>query len=369
LFNLRKAIILVSYTATLYFLFTRFDFILAGLFSLIGILTPFIYGFIIAYILYKPYVFIYKRILIFNKLSKGVRKFLSLLICYGAFFGLISFLVSMVVPQIIASYTTLAENLSELSKDGNENAITKILKFLKIDASYEKQILEMLLGFVGGFEQLSKYFMISAYDILTKFLLETYYWTLGVIVSVYMLSGKEKIFLQLRKLKDAFVPQKLSDHIMETFRLCDKKIGKFLIGQLLNSLIVTIICFFGTLLLKTPYALLISVIVGVTNVVPFFGPFFGAIPSTLIVLTVDPVAALWLAVFLFILHQIDGNIIGPRILGSAIGLSGLWIMFGVIVGGGIFGLAGMILGVPIFSVFYVILGKHVNRKLYGKNIP
>lgn len=138
--------------------------------------------------------------------------------------------------------------------------------------------------------------------------------------------------------------------------------GKFMIGKIIDSFIIGLLCFLGTRLLNIPYSLLISVIVGITNIIPFFGPFLGAIPCILILLVIDPIKALWFSIFILILQQIDGNIIGPKILGNSIGISAIFIMFSVIVGGGLFGVLGMILGVPVFVVLYNLISTFINKK-------
>ena len=142
--------------------------------------------------------------------------------------------------------------------------------------------------------------------------------------------------------------------------------GKFIVGKIIDSLIIGILCFIGTSILAIPYALLISVVVGITNIIPFFGPFLGAIPSIFILIVIDPVKALWFAIFILILQQIDGNIIGPKILGNSVGISGIFIMFSVIIGGGLFGVPGMILGVPVFVVIYNIIGNAINKRANEK---
>ena len=140
---------------------------------------------------------------------------------------------------------------------------------------------------------------------------------------------------------------------------------KFFEGKLLDSLIIGIICFIFMILFRMEYSLLVAVIIGLTNIIPFFGPFIGAVPSIFILLIISPLQALIFAVFILVLQQVDGNIIGPRIIGDSVGLSSLWIMFAIIVGGAYFGVAGMILGVPVFSVIYTLLRDFVNKRLEG----
>jgi predicted PurR-regulated permease PerM len=366
---------MISYAVALFFALNKINFLFDIIKKINELITPFTYGFVIAYILNKPYNFFLNKVFkeklfskkkIFLKPSLNVRKCFSILISYSIFISILVFIVAIVIPQMVESCTKFAQHLSYTLSDG-ESVVYHGLKFLGFDPSMETYVIEILSKFVGGLEKFSATMLLSIYDILTKFMLEFYYWTLGLVISVYLLFGKEKLLLQLRKIKDAFLPKKISDHITEILRISHKKIGKFLVGKILNSLLIGILCFIGVTILKFPYSVLISVVVGVTNIIPFFGPVFGAIPSILIVLTVNPMQAFYLGIFLLALQQLDGNFIGPRILGSATGISGIWIMFSVIVGGGFFGISGMILGVPIFSVIYMLTGKYVNKKLYGSN--
>ena len=157
--------------------------------------------------------------------------------------------------------------------------------------------------------------------------------------------------------------------IRRAIAFTDKTFSGFINGKLLDSAIIGVICYIGCALLDMPYALLVSVIVGVTNVIPFFGPFIGAVPSALIILLVDPVKCLIFVVFIIILQQLDGNLIGPKILGSSIGINGFWVMFSIILGGGLFGFWGMLLGVPVFVVIYTAINEHITKKLKKSDLP
>ena len=191
---------------------------------------------------------------------------------------------------------------------------------------------------------------------------------IGIIVSFYILGNKEKLNIQAQKIVYALSPKKYIENISNIYHLSSDIFGKYIIGTLIDSLIVGILCFVGMAIFKMPYALLISVIVGVTNIIPFFGPFIGGIPSFLILFIIEPIQALWFALFIFVLQQVDGNILKPKIIGNSIGLSGLWVMFSVIIGGGLFGISGMILGVPLFAVVYLIISDVIHKRLKDKKI-
>ena len=180
-----------------------------------------------------------------------------------------------------------------------------------------------------------------------------------MVISIYLIGSKEKLINQLRILAYTYIPQKFTGKVFRIINLTHENFGKFLAGKFIDSIIIGILCFIGVSILKIPYALLISVIVGITNIIPFFGPFMGAIPCIIMLLIIDHIKAVWFTIFIFVLQQIDANIIGPKVLGNTVGISGMWIMFSVIVGGGLFGVTGMILGVPVFAVIYTIISEHI----------
>ena len=191
----------------------------------------------------------------------------------------------------------------------------------------------------------------------------------GVIVAIYVLNNTKLFAAQAKKLTYSLFNVKTANSIIHNFRYTHKMIGGFINGRLLDSLIIGILCFIGMTVLRIPYPVLISVIVGITNIIPFFGPFIGAIPSTVLILTVDPKKAFWFVIFIIVLQQFDGNILGPKISSNLTGLSGFWVMFALLLFGGLFGIWGMLLGVPIFAVIKTIFAQSVNKRLKRKSMP
>ncbi|MCD7956228.1 MAG: AI-2E family transporter [Lachnospiraceae bacterium] len=182
---------------------------------------------------------------------------------------------------------------------------------------------------------------------------------IGMIAAIYILGSRKKFAAQAKLINYSIFGRKWSERILSEVRYADKVFVGFISGRLIDSLIIGIICFIGMLILRMPYAMLVSVIVGVTNIIPFFGPYIGAIPSFLLILMDSPVKAVIFLVFLLILQQFDGNILGPRILGNVTGLSGFWVLFAILTFGGLFGFIGMIVGVPVFAVIYDVVRKVV----------
>ena len=179
----------------------------------------------------------------------------------------------------------------------------------------------------------------------------------------------KSVFAHVRKIFCAFFSKARVDRLTQITRKSHQVFSGFIVGKILDSFIIFLICLFFMSLFRWPYAMLISVIVGVTNVIPYFGPFFGAIPSILILLIVDPVTAFWFAIFLLLLQQLDGNVIGPKILGDSTGLSAFWVIFAITVFGSLLGVVGMFIGVPLFAVIYSLISEFVTSRLEQKGLP
>lgn len=192
---------------------------------------------------------------------------------------------------------------------------------------------------------------------------------IGLIVSIYVLMEKERFEGQTKKMIFAILPTKQANGVIQIIHKVDEIFGGFIIGKIIDSIIIGILCFIGCSILRMPYTLLVSVIIGITNVIPFFGPLIGAIPCLIIVTITDPLHGLYLLIFVLALQQVDGNIIGPKILGDSTGLSSFWVMFAIIVGGGLFGFMGMLFGVPTFAVIYYLIQRFIAYLLDRRGLP
>ena len=192
---------------------------------------------------------------------------------------------------------------------------------------------------------------------------------IGLIVSIYVLMEKERFEGQTKKMIFAILPTKQANVLIQIIHKVDEIFGGFIIGKIIDSMIIGVICFIGCSILRMPYTLLVSVIIGITNVIPFFGPLIGAIPCLIIVTITDPLHGLYLLIFVLALQQVDGNIIGPKILGDSTGLSSFWVMFAIIVGGGLFGFMGMLFGVPTFAVIYYLIQRFIAYLLGRRGLP
>ena len=349
--------------------------------GLVGLLTPFIWGICIAYILMPLFNWLQANLrrLQFMRRHNRICLAISLLITLLLFFSLVGVFFSLVIPEVVNSIVSLFNTLTKSSsydwlleylqtglqqlKDlGVLNYIedmsaingsdgSSLLHYLENPQEYFNKLLSYTTGFLlkAG---------ISAKNIMLAF-----------IVSVYMMIGKETFLAQSRKIIYACTTQDRADHFIDFCRRTNRIFSGFLSGKILDSLIIGIICFIGMKILHLEYAVLISMIIGVTNVIPFFGPFIGAIPSILLLLIVSPQKALIFAIFALVLQQFDGNILGPKILGDATGLTAFWVIFAVIVMGGMLGIVGMFIGVPIFATIYMIVKNTVETKLKRKKLP
>lgn len=358
--DIKEKLLLILFGITTFFVFKNLTFLWAGLCKVINAMMPFFYGLIIAYLVNWPYEKIKKNI--FDKCNESkqrLNKVLSMVLAYVLTFGIIIFLIVTVIPQLVLSFNHLAENFSQYRALFEEN-FKRVLDYFNFDEDWLYNTIK------GMFFARNENATIKVLDITVNFLknftLIMYNWIIGIVVSIYFLFNKEKLFLQINKLSYVSLPKKVYDALSYTMKLTGNLFGKFIIGKIIDGMIIGVLCFIGTSLLNIPYSVLISVIVGITNVIPFFGPFLGAVPCIFMLLIIDPWKAICFAIFILILQQIDGNIIGPKILGSSIGISGMFIMFSVIIGGGIWGIPGMVFGVPVFAVIYAIISKLVNEK-------
>lgn len=377
-FKYAKILGVITFTLILAFLLLNIEYV-ADIFSKIfAVLMPVIYGFIIAYILSFPYNFFqtkcFHKIGTKRKKMRKIQKPLSMLCAYILCFGILTFLICILVPELSKSISGLIQDIPKYAAT-IESKLVDFVNFVDTqfgynltDASTYNEIMNMLTGsnvqeFISKF--ISNFFP-AALTTAKVFTTGLYNWIIGIIISIYMLGAKDKLCKQIRAMVVAYLPIKTSKRVIEITDLCNKKCGKFIIGKIIDSAIIGVICFIGLSIFRFDYALLISVVVGITNVIPFFGPFIGAIPCAFLLLLIDPLQCFWFIVFVIILQQFDGNFLGPKILGETVGISGFWILFSVLVGGGLFGIPGMLLGVPVFAVIYTLLDEGVTKRLAQK---
>ena len=356
----------ISLSILFFFLIYRFQGFGDAISKLTGILMPFIYGAVIAYLL-KPVcncVENFLRRLLPEKMGTAAN---MLAVTISLLFGILVVyaLIMMIVPQLITSVTTLyytaRNNLNDFVDWASHQEIIasnqKLLDFIETSYDNLQDTLDNLVRtkLVPSMQSLLSGAALGVMSFVT-FLKNI---VIGLIVSVYLLASRKKFGQQGKLILYSLVKPRWANLIMEEIRYADRMFGGFINGKILDSAIIGVLCYIACLIFKFPSALLVSVIIGVTNVIPFFGPFIGAIPATLLILIQNPIKALWFVLFVLVLQQVDGNIIGPKILGNTTGLSSFWVLFAILLFGGLWGFVGMIIGVPLFAVIYDVIKKLV----------
>ncbi len=358
----------ISLSIVFFFALYRFQGLGEAVDQVVDILYPFIYGGVIAYLL-RPvcnwYDRCFGRILPpgLKKMSNGLAVALSLLT--GLL--LVYTLIIMILPELYTSiqniWTTLPDRVSAFIAwatitFGENPQLVQMFNsayetlYSTIDAWATGTLMPYVTNIVSGVG----HSVIRVLQFLLDFLI-------GLIVAVYLLGSRKKFAKQgVMVIRSLFSP-KWAKRVLDEIVFVDKMFGGFIDGKIVDSAIIGVLCYLGCLIFRFPNPLLVSAIVGITNVIPFFGPFIGAVPSTLLIMLEDPIKGLWFIVFVFALQQLDGNVIGPKILGDKTGLSSFWVLFGIILFGGLWGLVGMVVAVPLVAVLYDLVKKSVYRGL------
>ena len=352
--------------------------------KLFSVLTPVLYGLGMAYLLAPIVNFLERAILRLRdklerkrsraiRIHKGWLRAASIFLTWAVVLVLVYLLLSMLVPQLVDSITTLVNNLESYYTtiyDWVTGLLSDNPELTDLFNRYYNETIQWLTTkLLPGLQTAVTNFTGSLVTGVWSVVIFTKNFLIGIIVSVYLLAAKEKSTARCCKLLYGVLPEEQAKFAMRGFRRMDHIFSGFVRGKLLDSLIIGILCFIGCSILKLPYTPLVSVVVGVTNVIPFFGPFLGAIPCALLILLVSPLKCLYFVIFIFLLQQLDGNVIGPKILGDSTGISSLWVIVAILVGGGFGGVLGMFLGVPIFACLQVLVRWLLNTRLEKRHMP
>lgn len=345
--------------------------------NILSLLSPFLIGACLAFIIntiLKPLeklwerVPLKKRTKLFSKAKRPVCLTFSTLIVFGVVF----LVLFMIIPQLVETVATFANTLPQYIKN-LEGLLDKLMKTLEnynivipsFDLNWSK-VGEVLNNFLNNY---ADSFINKTVDITTSIVTVIVNFVIAVFFSLYVLSQKEKIGRHLRRLLYAIRPKKKAEKIIAFANLTSDTFTKFVTGQLLEAVIIGALCFIGMLVLRLPYAAIISVLVGFTALIPVFGALFGTAIGALLILLVDPMKALWFIVFIIVLQQIEGNLIYPKVVGKSVGLPGILVLVAVTIGGGAAGIVGMLFSVPVCTVLYCIYKEFVAKKIKGKDIP
>ncbi len=337
------------------------EFLAAGSWFFIKILTPFFWAFGIAYILNPLMVHIERRF----KLKRA----LSILIVYMIVIGLITLTVTIVSPTIASNVGELVNNMPNYARQTEGWFNTNIGKFNLVNNT---DILNWINNFLTtSLDKLTEILNTGVNAILTKAISFTSSFLkmiFGFIISIYILKDKEVFKKSIKKFLYAIFNEESVNNFLVFGNEVNELFSQYIIGKFIDSSIIGFLCAIGLIILQIPYALLISFIVGITNMIPYFGPFIGMIPAVIITLFYSPIKALWVLLFIFILQQFDGWFLGPKILGDKVGVSPFWIILAITIGGATFGVLGMFLGVPIIAIIKTSLQRFVSKRLKNKNI-
>ena len=346
-----------------YMLLSNFSAVRAYLLTIYRVLSPFIIALVLAYLLNIPMRWFEKKI--FHKCKR--KRVLSLVVTYLLALLTLYALGSLVLPQLWNSLSQLVTN-AQMYLDNLAVFVEDVAAQLKLDYKNIEVIQDAYADLMKKTTAVLAALMPQLLGLSISLGKGVFSTVTAVITSVYLLMDKEKLLFQTKKIIFAIAPSRKTGRILQVLAHSDQVFSGFISGKLIDSLIIGVLCFLGMSFIKPELAMLISVIIGITNIIPVFGPFIGAIPSILLLVMIDPISALWFAIFVLLLQQLDGNVIGPKILGDSTGLSALWVLIAIVVGGGLFGVPGMLVGVPLFSVLYFLGSDALQTRLSRKGI-
>ena len=365
------AFLVICASILLYLGISQINLIEASISDFIGTLQPFIIGGALAYLLnfilrfYEDYILSHKT---FNKLKKSGKRGIGLLLTYITASIITYLFIQFVLPQLIESIIGLVNNipqyLNDLTKVTNEifDDLNLQPEYISLITDKFGEAITYIITLISNLVPVIGNFIVGATSSILNIII-------GIIVSIYILIDKEKFMALGKKIVYAICSENKAKFILRLATQSNMTFSRFIGGKILDSFIIGVLTFLILTIFKMPYILLISVIIGVTNIIPFFGPFIGGIPAAIIILFVSPIQALWFVIIIIIIQQIDGNIIGPKILGDSIGISAFWILFSLLVAAKFMGFVGMVIGVPLFAIFYSIIKEIIEDKLRKKGLP
>lgn len=364
----------------LFFCFYKFSALADGIHNLVHILMPIIYGMVIAYLLSPIYNWLTQKLTDFcnnmkwhGKKQSFFIKSLSMLLTFSLMILIIVGLIALLVPSLIESITNIINTFPSTL-----NTMTlSIQRIFSMNAQLEGAAMSLYVKAVNYVESWLQNDVVPQIQQMFSYFTDIMYNTIifiknlfiGIIVAVYILANKKKFASQSKKLMYAVFGIRNGNFIMDNVRYANNAFGGFLGGKIVDSAIIGVISWIALSIMHMPYALIQAVVIGVTNIIPFFGPFIGAVPCAVLTFMVSPIKTVYLLIFILILQQFDGNILGPKILGETTGVSSFWVLFSIILFGGLFGFVGMIIGVPLFAVLSHIISDLVEAALEKKNLP
>lgn len=359
--TLKTYLLLISFTIGLVLVVVHFETILGGIGVFLRLLTPLFVGIIISFVLNRPYEWLNRLYREKCRLKPRTAQILAVVTVYLLAFGAIILLICMVVPELIRNLQLFAESVDQylLEAQAALNGFTETFGLPPVDLSDFINTVSQYLGTLSSFinEMIPQIVEVTGgfiSGVVTAFI--------SIILSVYLLSGKDRLLMQLRRTLKVYLPNRAHAFFGRLYRIVAQVFGDYVAGQCKEAVILGVLCFIGMSLLRLDYAALISTVIAVTALIPMLGAYIGGAVGVVLLLFISPVKALIFLVFLIVLQQVEGNVIYPKVVGRKIGLPGLWVLLGITVGGGLFGIWGMLLAVPVTSVIYQVLKKDVKKR-------
>lgn len=369
--EIRKPILvgLVAIVGIIVFhLLDNFTSVLDFLSNILTVFSPIIGGFVLAYLLNIPMKAIEDNLFKKLKIKQGLKRSLSLVLTIVLVFGFIVLSISFVLPQLIASLQQLqfqatAENFAQL-----ESLVEDLFIQLNLSDEIVNQILTIWTSIVSGATDFMLSLADQALNGVSSLLSVIFNTIISVVLGLYILLSKERLATTFKKAFYAFTSTSWCDRSTKYIKIVNHSFENFIRGQVVEAIILGIVCYIAMLIFGFEYPLVISFLVGITNIIPLFGPYIGAVPSFLLLFIVNPISALWFIVFLIVLQQVESNLIYPKVVGSNMGISGFWIIVAVVIGNSLFGIVGILIGIPLLSSVYVIVKEVAEKRLNEKNI-
>ncbi|CEO12827.1 permease [[Clostridium] sordellii] len=372
-FKMKNQILISTYIVVLAFLLLNINSVLKILGQSLSVFKPFIIGIAIAFLINIPMKCFEKRLITpllkksRLKNSKIFARILSLLLTLIILFVLISSFVNFVIPQLVKSTSSLVSGVPQYI-DTLQSYATNYFSHIKLSDSMHTNILsgmEKLSNFVVKF---ANYFISNILGITFSITSAITNFLIGFIIAIYILLSKEKLLIQCKKVTYAFLSEKNANRAIDISHLVCHKFSRFIAGQCTDGVILGTLCFIGMSIFKMPYALLVSTLIAIADLIPIFGTFIGTAIAAFIIFMVKPITALYFIIMIVVIQQIEGNLVYPFVVGNSIGLSSFWILVPIFVGSSTFGVLGIIIGVPLFSVIYTLASGYINKRLEDKNI-
>ncbi len=367
--NLKKPFIIITYGIVLYFIVNNLATFLGYITSFLKVLAPLIIGAVLAFII-NLFLRFYEKKVFASAVKKNdkwekVKRPVCVVISYLTFFLILFIIVRFISPRLEESIKTLTSSIPSYVNSISEFFYSLTLEH-KITEELWNKVIENFGLIITNASQFLNTALPKIFNVTKTVTSSVFDIFIGFVFSVYILLSKEKLVRILRKILLAHTKEDFAQSVIDIFRRTNKIFRSFVGGQLSEAAILAVLCYIGMSIFKMPYAPLISVIIGISSIVPVIGAIIGTIPCALLILLENPMMAIWFVIFIVVLQQFEGNVIYPRVVGSAIGISGFWVLLAVTLGGGIFGIFGILLGVPLMAVVYSVYGGYVNKKVEEK---